>query len=429
MLVSLRKLTALTAIVALLLSLAACAAPPQQPAPAAPAPAPAPAPAAPTTPATTPAPAPAPTPAAGEPLIIGVSGDFAGPAAFFSKPFLSGLNTYIHHLNSQGGIDGRPVKLDVVDSGIDVPRSVTNVQELVDRGAIAVTGALLSQAWNAVLPLADRLQVPLIAPSAADNFVAMPHDFRYLTMLAMSDQAELNVSLIDDLAAQAGLQSPRVALLTVETAAAKDYHDRALELINERGWQIVDDLVLPATATDVSAQAASLASKRPDYVVAYLHDALARLAVTALRLRGMDAPILNYTYGSSESLFEALNDEQFYALRDFVWPAEDLPAAAAMRAQAEAAGEADGMTSLVFTNGYVTGILIAEALQRCSPDCTGPTLNQALESITSLDTGGLSGPLGFSATDHRMVDYGRLYRWNSSTQRTEPISDWTKVAR
>lgn len=387
------------------------------------------APAQPTPPAPTPASGAPETPPAGEPFVIGVSGDFSGPAAFFSKPFRAGLNTYVHYLNSQGGVHGRPLKVEALDSGLDVPRAVTNIQELVNRNAISITGGLLSQAWNAAAPLADRLQVPQIAPSAADNFADPPNDFRYLTMLAMADQAELNVRLIADLAREAGVAVPKVALFTVDTAAAKDYRDRAVAAIEQNGWQLVDNQTLPGTATDVAAQAASIVSKNPDYVLAYLHDAVAPLAVEGLRQRGMNAPIVNYSYGSSEALFESLADENFYALRDFVWPTADLPAAAEMRQRAEAAGETADMTGLLFTNGYVTGMLLEAALQRCGAQCDGPGLNRALESISGLDTGGLSGPLGFSPTDHRMVDYGRLYRWNSAENRAEPISDWTRIDR
>jgi hypothetical protein len=48
-----------------------------------------------------------------------------------------------------------------------------------------------------------------------------------------------------------------------------------------------------------------------------------------------------------------------------------------------------------------------------------------LESIDGLDTGGLSEPVKFSATDHAGVQTVRPYKWNFEEKAFEAVGEFT----
>lgn len=51
----------------------------------------------------------------GEPIVVGVSAALTGPGATFAEVQVNGVTTWQEDVNAAGGIDGRPVELDVCD--------------------------------------------------------------------------------------------------------------------------------------------------------------------------------------------------------------------------------------------------------------------------------------------------------------------------
>ena len=81
-------------------------------------------------------------------------------------------------------------------------------------------------------------------------------------------------------------------------------------------------------------------------------------------------------------------------MRPYTSPTDStVPAVQQIVAAGKAAGApSDTLVNVYFTEGWVQGMIIAKALGACGEGCTRAKLRDALEGISSLDTGGLSGP-------------------------------------
>ncbi|HEX6021328.1 MAG TPA: ABC transporter substrate-binding protein, partial [Solirubrobacter sp.] len=79
-----------------------------------------------------------------EPYIIGAAVDITGPFAATAAPKLEGFQLYFDWLNSKGGIDGHPVKIDVRDNKSDPAQAATNVRAFSNGDATAVFFGSLS---------------------------------------------------------------------------------------------------------------------------------------------------------------------------------------------------------------------------------------------------------------------------------------------
>jgi branched-chain amino acid transport system substrate-binding protein len=101
------------------------AAPPAEPAPAEPAEPPA-------ETAEAPAETSEATPASGEPIIVGAAMDLTGGMAPFDGPALAAAQLEAEKLNAAGGVDGRPIQINVIDTQLDPGQTKSAAIDLID---------------------------------------------------------------------------------------------------------------------------------------------------------------------------------------------------------------------------------------------------------------------------------------------------------
>ncbi|MDY7034152.1 MAG: ABC transporter substrate-binding protein, partial [Thermodesulfobacteriota bacterium] len=80
-----------------------------------------------------------------------------------------------------------------------------------------------------------------------------------------------------------------------------------------------------------------------------------------------------------------------------------------------------------YTLGWIIGTIYHEGLNRAGRDLSIEGFVTALESIRDMNTGGLSGPISFSPTNHQAMHRTKLYRADPESQKLVPIIDWRKT--
>jgi len=94
-------------------------------------------------------------------VVFGVSTPLTGPAAGWGVPISGGMQAWIEHINEQGGIHGRKLKLVVKDDGYNPARALANLQEMKN-DVIAVVGQLGSAPCAAAKEFFPENKIPLI---------------------------------------------------------------------------------------------------------------------------------------------------------------------------------------------------------------------------------------------------------------------------
>lgn len=64
-------------------------------------------------------------------ILLGQTIDLSGPERGLGNELVLGINMYFKHLNAKGGINGRKIRLEILDDGYDVERASGNVQKLL----------------------------------------------------------------------------------------------------------------------------------------------------------------------------------------------------------------------------------------------------------------------------------------------------------
>ena len=94
-------------------------------------------------------------------IVLGVTQPLTGPAAGWGVTITGGMQAWADHINSQGGIHGRKIKLIIKDDGYNPARAMANLQEMKN-DIFAVVAQLGSAPCNAAKDFYPENKIPLI---------------------------------------------------------------------------------------------------------------------------------------------------------------------------------------------------------------------------------------------------------------------------
>jgi branched-chain amino acid transport system substrate-binding protein len=89
----------------------------------------------------------------------------SGNSNVYGQDQKTGIELALAALNGAGGVNGKPISLSIEDGGSDEPSASAAFTLQINRGVLALIGPTLSQQAFAAAPIAQRLGVPVVAPS------------------------------------------------------------------------------------------------------------------------------------------------------------------------------------------------------------------------------------------------------------------------
>ncbi|MGE3619806.1 MAG: ABC transporter substrate-binding protein [Acidimicrobiia bacterium] len=363
-----------------------------------------------------------------DPYLVAYVGNLSGPTGVAAQADLAGFQAYVGALNERGGVDGHEIEIKVYDDKADVAVGSTVFREALASGAIAIRGVSTTAIHAAEAQLNGADGAVYFSPGfTLDLLIGERLDpLLFGTGLSFKDSAAIQLAFIKELAEEQDIDKPRIAIMRHPNPAGDDFVAAAEAMIAEYGFELVTRQDVALTAVDVSAQAQGVKAANPDFVLAMIFSNTAPAMVSALQGQGVDVPIVNYTFGSDEPAFERVKSPDYYAVRAYAWPTEDIEALDQLHADAKTAGvdESTVNSNTFSVTGYIGGMLLEEALSTCGSGCDRKGLAAALEEISDFDTGDLSPPLTFTADDHRGYSLGRIYQWDEGKGRAVAVSDW-----
>ena len=225
------------------------------------------------------------------PIRIGAVFPISGNAATLAGPELAGVQIAVDLINADGGIDGRPIELEVRDLRSRA-ESDGVMRELKDQGIEIVIGAYSSDLSIAASEAADRAGLLYWeAGAVADRLTGrgLPMVFRVGTNGRTLGANSANFAA-EELAGRLGkpISALRVAIAVAEDDYARAVADAAEETAVARGMPVVIRRGYNLALPDWPSVMADLAAARADVIILVSHipDGIAfRQAMLAAGLR------------------------------------------------------------------------------------------------------------------------------------------------
>jgi branched-chain amino acid transport system substrate-binding protein len=330
-------------------------------------------------------------------ITFGMATPLAGPASSLGTDGRKGAEVFIKWLNAQGGTKGHKWNLDVQDSKFTAQGNVAAAKYLIEQKHVFADWGDVGSTALAALSTYNNAKVPYLFPYALAPQMTEPGPYVF-TIVPPSD---IQMKAFSNWVAQNITGTHKFGTLVLDSAdgkgAASGFKSGAA------GKLVVASQTYPNGTTNWEPQLIALRSAGITDLMLHGSDSWMATILQELQQLGMGKV---HVYGSTGTvtplLFKLagkLGDGQNAVSITAPSTASSVPGIKQfLDAFAKyAPGYQPGTFAL---HSWVTGLIVAKAIDAIPGNITRDALVKSLESIKGFDTGGITAPLTFSATEH-----------------------------
>ena len=333
-------------------------------------------------------------------ILLGVSNSQSGPTEALGKGVTAGLKVYFDKLNAAGGVNGRTVKLNVLDDKYEPADAIANTTKLITEDKVlALIGYVGTPTAKAVVPIVAREKVPFFAPFTGAGFLRTPVlPYVFNVRASYNDEME---AIVTQLADKKGMK--KIALFMQNDSYGQAGEAGLKAALEKRQMTVAETGTYERNTVDVAEALTKLKAANPDAVVMVGAYKACAAFMKAAAKDGFKPTFVNISFVGTSALIKEAGAEGEGSFVSQVMPnpfSSDLQIVKDYQADMKAAGQeaAIDYTSL---EGYVQAALFAKALEKAGKDLTRDSLLTALNSLDE-DIGGLK--LKLAADDHQASD-------------------------
>lgn len=237
---------------------------------------------------------------ASAPIRIGALFAVTGPAAFLGEPERNTAKMVIDEINKAGGIKGRKLELVAYDTSGDATKAVQMATKLIkDDRVVAIIGPSTTGETMAVIPVAEKLHVPLIS-CAAGSKITEPVK-RWIFKTAQNDS--LAVGKIYEYLQRT--KQTKVSILTVSDGFGASGREQLKSQAAKFGITIISDDTYGPKDTDMTAQLTKIRGSRSQAIICWGTNPGPAVIAKNARQLGIKIPLF-MSHGVSSKKFIAL---------------------------------------------------------------------------------------------------------------------------
>jgi branched-chain amino acid transport system substrate-binding protein len=342
-------------------------------------------------------------------ITIGITGPLSGPAAAWGSIALAS-EAYAQHVNQQGGVHGRKLKIVLKDDGYNPGRAVANFNEMKDQ-VFAVIGTVGTAVLNANKDVVAEAGIPLVFPLGNVQVFAKQPKERVRTVFQVypdyTDEGEFLVTQAAKLE-----KVKKVGFF----GQNDDYGKLAAEGV-KKGLQKLPDVKLVAevyyevTDRELGTHALKMKESGADAVILYSTATHAAGLIKEMAKVGFRPKIFSsFTLYDRDTMFRLLGD---------LWEGAYFDTAQTIRGEPGADRFIDIVTKIdpklkgregFSVQGAVDVAILVEGLKRAGRNLTREGFVKAMETIKDYREPGFDAGITFGPDRHHGGNAVRLMR-------------------
>jgi branched-chain amino acid transport system substrate-binding protein len=336
-------------------------------------------------------------------ILIGQTAGFTGPVGAGVKETTDGAKLYIDATNAKGGVNGQKIELVSLDDKFDPKIAVENARKLIEeQNVLALFLTRGTPHTEAIIPLLDKYNVPLVGPSTGAMVLHQPVR-KYVFNVRAPYQREAEKAI----AHLASMGISRIAIVYADDSFGADGLTGA-----QKGLAVAK--ISPALVEKFDRSKPDFAPIAPKIMQASAQAVLMIASGSAVadgiktfRSAGSVAQIVTLSNNASSGFIKSLGEQGRGVIVTQVFPAERSIAYPLVReAQDMAKAQGQNEVSPAMLEGFSAAKVLVEGLRRAGSKPNREKLQTALESINKLDIGGLE--VSYSPGDHSGLDFADL---------------------
>ncbi|MDY7032717.1 MAG: ABC transporter substrate-binding protein [Thermodesulfobacteriota bacterium] len=357
---------------------------------------------------------------------IGIMADLTGPSADTWISFADGAKSYLNMVNDTGGVHGRKIKYIFEDDRYSIPLALSSFKKLVFKDKIFVLqGASGVGHTAAIIPLAEKKKIPLIAPIGDKKYFEPARKYIFCPIPWYQDQAKVMIEYIFN---DMKLKNPTIALLWPDVASGKETRDTLRELVKVYPVQKYKEVVFPIGIMDFTSEILTLKRLKPDIVLIHADPPRASSILrSAYRLR-FTTHFMVAQYGCVDKTIETSGKTAagLLGVNCFgTWDDNSKGVNRLRKATLAYYPDIRHKDATIF-QGWFMGFLFGEALKNAGMDLTRETFLKGMEAIRDYDTQGICGVISFGPDDHKSIETHKIYKADIKKNKFIPITGWRR---
>ena len=360
----------------------------------------------------------------------GVLIDLSGPTSDWGKNQVKGQLDAARWINENGGINGKELKLIVIDDGYDTAKGVAGYNRLVDSENVL---GLYIQSTGTSMTLAKKIIADGVVYTGAAfyNWFQDPAEFpsSFYMSPSYNDMARIALKWVRDTWEDKS-RNPKIVYLYPDNGYGRAILKTSKKYAEQIGVDVGPDQVINWPTKDATVQLTNMSRYNPDY--AYITSTAMNGAVILKNAKalGLKTKFISNIRNFEESLITLSGGaaEGTYGVHPIAPYGADVPGMKKVVESHEKWHPGETGTN-VYVEGWVNILCTGEALKRADKagNLTSAGIRDALDGFRSYDTGGLAPPLTFTNEDHRASTAAKIYEIKGD--KMLPVSDWVELPR
>jgi len=310
-------------------------------------------------------------------IALGQTGIISGPLGTTIKAMIGGAQLAFNDSNGRGGIAGRSIRLTSLDDELKPDKAVANYERLLsEQKVFAFFGCVGSGTTAAAAPVLARSGAPSVGGYAvADSARETVKGSAYFVRASTGREAE---ALVQHLTT---LNVTKIAVAHLDNPGGLEAKALVESALESRQLKLHASGAMKGDASNAAALAKELNAQPPQAIIMYLSGVLPSELMKAVWALGSAPMFYGMSIVAGEVAAKVLgNKARGLAIAQVVpypWVTVD-PVVRDFKRLAEAAGVPIGYYSF---EGYLSALVMLEALRRCGRDLTRVRLHAALRSL------------------------------------------------
>jgi branched-chain amino acid transport system substrate-binding protein len=382
-----------------------------------------------------------------EEITLGMSAAFKGATGGLGSELYRGSMAYIEHINRNGGIHGKKLRIIAYDDGYNPVPAIKNTIRLIDEDTFLLFDYVGTPTVTRMLPILKsnaQKHIYLFFPfTGAQPHRQPPYD-EFVFNLRASYQQETG-GLVDNFVREG---RKRIAVFYQVDAYGRSGWDGVRSTLAQYGLRIVGEATYRRGTTysdSLKQQVEILKATEPDAIISIGAYAACAAFIRDARDSGLNVPIANVSFVGTEFLINLLLKEGRQSGRDYtgnlinsqVVPSyEDtsLPAVREYRTLMDKYNTSPPLQlfeegyrplrySFVSFEGFLNAKLLVEILRKMGKNPERSDIKDTVEGIKNLDIG-IASLVSFSPKKHQGLN--KVYYTTVKNGQSVPVRDWSE---
>ena len=336
-------------------------------------------------------------------ILIGQTAGFTGPVGAGVKETTDGAKLYIDAINTRGGVNGQKIELISLDDKFDPKLTVENARKLIEeQGVLAMFLTRGTPHTQAIIPLLDKHNVPLVGPSTGAMVLHQPVPKNIFNVRATYQrEAEKAITHLNSM----GIT--RIAIIYADDSFGADGVAGAQKGLDTAMLKSVLLEKFDRSKPDFAPIGPKIMQTNAQAVMMVASGGAVVDGIKVFRAAGSAAQIVTLSNNASGGFVKSLGDQGRGVIVTQVFPSERsiaYPLVKEAQKMAKAKGQTD--VSPAMLEGFAAAKVLVEGLRRAGAKPSREKIHAALEGIRKFDIGGLE--VSYSPEDHTGLDFADL---------------------